>query len=113
MDGRHITSPQWSPELGLQLVPWPLVTCEQWGRCSGEQAVTGSDGGVRGGAAVQLSSGLRIWSLHWSLITTTHAASVSCVTAIGRYYTRYLLFDNFDNFEYIYLDTPICKRITI
>ena len=109
MDGRHITSPQWSPELGLQLVPWPLVTCEQCGRCSGEQAVTGSDGGVRGGAAVQLSSGLRIWSLHWSLITTTHAASVSCVTALGRYYTRYLLFDNFDNFEYIYLLLPSAK----
>ena len=83
----RITSPQWSPELGLQLAPGPWMRCEQCGRCSGEQAVAGSDGGVRGGAAVQLSSGLRIWS-HWSLIITAHTASVSSVTALGRDFTE-------------------------
>ena len=87
MDGSYHITPV-VPELGLQLAPGPWLRCEQCGRCSGEQAVAGSDGGVRGGAAVQLSSGLRIWS-HWSLITTAHTASVSSVTALGRYYTIY------------------------
>ena len=88
------------------------MRCEQCGRCSGEQAVTGSDGGVRGGAAVQLSSGLRIWS-HWSLITTAHTASVSSVTALGRDYMYNLLLDNFDNFEYrrIYEDEYIYRSV--
>ena len=88
MDGSYHMDPSGPQNWVSSWPPGPWMRCEQCGRCSGEQAVAGSDGGVRGGAAVQLSSGLRIWS-HWSLITTTHTASVSSVTALGRDYTIY------------------------
>ena len=86
MDGSYHITPV-VPRTGSPAGPWSLdemraVRPLQWR--------TGRDGQcrVRGGAAVQLSSGLRIWS-HWSLISTTHTASVSSVTALGRDYTIY------------------------